>query len=331
MDDARFSLAFPVAKDASARLRPGERARQALVRDMGLIETCAASEGNWYAILRARELLGCDPRRTLELAAQAQRAVPKSVWIATVRARLLGTVAAAEAALALDPGHVPAQLALAAALLNDKQTHRAAALLRTLPSDEPSEAAGLKGRVRLLANDPRRAATEATRENGVGAGGDALRIEPTAGLDWPWTAVQVRALASAQLGKAREAARWLVGVPVGTLGELREALEQHTKAAQQLMNAMALLIEDSRDLGVPRDAAAVALARLRVLAGQPDAAAALVSASPQRMSAFCTGLSVLLWSLGPGEPRTQAEQLRALCTPKTPNAAPVTEPMACSP
>jgi hypothetical protein len=274
-------------------------------------------------------LLDCDPRGTLALAEQAHLAVPKSVWVATVRARLLGTVAAAEEAIALDPNHVPAQLALASALLNEKQVDRASVVLRRIGPDQDFESRGLKGRVHLLKNDARRALTEVTAE---GEGVDILRIEPTAGLDWPWIDFQVRALASAQLGKAKEAARWLAGFPAGSLKELREALEQHTKAAENLMKAMALLLEDSRDKGLPCDATAVTLARLRVLAGQTDLAVALVSANPDRLSAFCSGLSALLWTLGPAQSQSTAstDQLRAMCAPKSPNASPVTEPKECS-
>jgi hypothetical protein len=254
------------------------------------------------------------------------------VWIATVRARLLGTVVAAEEAVALAPNHVPAQLALASALLNEKQVSKADTVVRRISRDQAFEARGLKGRVRLLKKDARRAMTEATAGNMVGLGADILGIEPTAGLDWPWIDIQVRALASAQLGKTKEAARWLAGFPAGTLKELRESVAQHAKAAEQLMNAMALLIEESDDKSVPRDAMAVSLARLRVIAGQIDLAVALVSANPERLTTFCTGLSELLWTLETTQsrPTVGADQLRAVCTPNNPHATPITESAECT-
>jgi hypothetical protein len=263
--------------------------------------------------------------------------VPNSPWIATVRARLLGTVEAAEQANAFAFDDIPAQLALASALLNENRLELAAKVLRRFNSRDYPEAAALNARMYLLKNDAKRAVTEAMIGKPVAPDLDSFQVsvrrtEPTSGLDWPWIDAQVEALAKAQLGKADEGARRLGGIPVGTLKELREAVAQNTKAAEQLMNAMSRLIEDTRDKGVPRDEMAVSLARLRVIADQTDLAAALVSASPKRLTPFCTGLSSLLWTLGSiqSRPTAHADRLRAMCTPKSPNATPVTEPMECS-
>jgi hypothetical protein len=95
LDSARFSFAFPIAKNASTQFRPGDPARKSLMRAAARLKECATSEGNWYSILRARELLRCDPRGTLDLVDKARRLLPKSVAIATIRARVLGTSAAA--------------------------------------------------------------------------------------------------------------------------------------------------------------------------------------------------------------------------------------------
>ena len=333
INSAQRSLTFPWGiKEADILVGYGSPARKLLIKAKDWPKYCSSSEGSWYAILRARELLRCDPRRTLELAEQADRLVPRSPWIDTVRARLLGTVDAAERAEGHDRHHIPARLALASALLNEKKVNRAAEILRDIDSRKFPEAAELKGRLYLLKNDPKRALTEAMVGKPVAPDGDYFRVveygnEPTAGLDWPWIDAQVRSLAGAQLGKAREAARWLAAFPVGTLKELREALAQHTKAAEQLMSAMAMLIEDTRDKGLPRDSTAVTLARLRVLAGQTDQAVALVSSTPDRLTEFCTGLSEFLWilDLDKPQPASTHEQLRALC-----KGMPRTEPAECS-
>jgi hypothetical protein len=330
IDWARSSLSFPLDNNAYYRVGLGGPARELLSEAKEWPKRCPTSDGSWYAILRARELLRCDPLRTLELVEQAHRLVPGSVWIATVRARLLSTVAAAEEAVALDPKHLPAQLALASALLNEKQADRAAKVLRHISAAKLPEAKDLKARMYLLKNNARRAAIEAMAGKPVGVGADIIRIEPTAGLDWPWIDVQVEALTSAELGKEREGVQSLGDVPVGTLKELREAAAAHSKAAERLMKAMARISEDSHEQDVVRDDMAVSLARLRVFAGQTDLAAALVGANSARLTAFCTGLSELLWTLGPSQSASAAGQLRALCKSKNLNTTLLTEPIECS-
>jgi hypothetical protein len=77
---------------------------------------------------------------------------------------------------------------------------------------------------------------------------------------------------------------------------------------------------------------AVSLARLRVIAGQPDLATALVSTNPRRLERFCIGLSELLWTAGLDKSKgaVVVDRLRAMCTPEALNAQPLTEPAECS-
>jgi hypothetical protein len=95
---------------------PGGTARSFLRYKDNWLRDCPHNEIVWYSILRATELTTQDRKAPMDLIEAARTAVPGSVWIETVRARALGTVEAAEAAIRLAPKHVPAQVALAAAL-----------------------------------------------------------------------------------------------------------------------------------------------------------------------------------------------------------------------
>jgi tetratricopeptide (TPR) repeat protein len=327
---ARSALAYPISKNAFAHVKPGDPARKLLINAKLWPRQCPGDDISWYLILRARELLGCDPRRTLALAEEAYRAAPRSVWVATIRARLRGSLSSAEEAAALDPDHFSAQLALIWALLNEGQTERAAKVLRKLKSLRVPGSRGLSARLYLAKDDARGALKEAAAEGPVGSGGDIILPEATAGLDWPWIDPQVAALASAKLGRAKEAAQWLSGIPAGTLPELRAEVTSHTKTAEQLMDAMARTVENVREEDVVRDAMAVSLARLRVIAGQSVLATALVSTNPRRLERFCTSLSELLWTAGLDKSKDAVvDRLRATCTPEAPNAQPLTEPAEC--
>lgn len=319
---------FPLAEQTVFHVKAGDPARK-LLREAGdWPKRCASSEGSWYGILRARELLGCDPRRTLDLAEQASRNVGGSVWIATVRARLLGTVTAAEQAVALDPDHIPAQFALASALLDQGKLDWASKVLRKINVAKAPEVRALKARLYLLKNNARSALAEAKAGPSLGLDGDFLRVEPTSGLDWPWTREQVVALACARLGKASEAAKWLGMGPMGTLPELRGAVANHTKAGEQLMAAMERIVDNPREQDLVRDNTAVSLARLRVLADQPGSAILLVGANPKRRERFCAALAELLWT-GGGDKGAAFDELHDMCRIDGPNARPIIEPVEC--
>jgi len=325
---ARRTLAFPISKDAAMRFRPGEPARKVLAREQARLKQCSTSEGAWYAILRARELLGCDPRRTLGLVDQARRLVPKSAPIATLRARLMGTALVAKEALALDPSYVPAQLALASALLDDGRVGEASAILRKL--DYP-EAKGLKARVRFSRRDYRGAVSELGQGGAYVLGGDIFLLEPNAGLRWPWNDDQVLALAYAELGKADAGARHLFDDHVGSLSELRAAVVQRTKASQRLMSAMERLVDESQDVPESSVQMVVALARLRFIAGQADVALKLLAASSASRSRFCSTLPELTWVLGAGDSRPvpQIDKVNAFCSPANSNAKSPADPPEC--
>lgn len=103
---------------------------------------CPNSEPIAYFRLRAAELgrgrpmfdAGkFHPEELKDMAAKAALRFPRSARIATARARIVGTVAAAEQAVALDPNYAPAQVALAAALLQSGQAAEARALLERTP------------------------------------------------------------------------------------------------------------------------------------------------------------------------------------------------------
>ena len=93
------------------------------------IKRCPNSEAVWYGVLRAQELKNDDARADPQLAEQATQRVPISVRLATIRARALGTVEAAEMALKVDPSYAPAQVALGMAWLERGNAQRAREIL----------------------------------------------------------------------------------------------------------------------------------------------------------------------------------------------------------
>jgi hypothetical protein len=331
LDGARHALAFPVSKDASARYRPGDPARSALPSAVRALKKCPTSEGTWYEILRARELLGCDPRRTLEFVERARQVLPRSVAIATLQARLLGTLSAAKAAVALAPGYVPAKLALVSALLDDGRIKEASAALTSGALARKAEASGLRARLRLSRHDYRGALDELGRGGRPILGTDVILSEPTAGLRWPWNDGQVHALAEAEVGDAQVGALQLTGTHVGTLPELRTAVAQRTTGALRLMAAMGRLLVDKQQSPEYIVAMAVALARLKFIAGQVDEAASLISATPQRKSHFCATLPEFTWVMSAGgtKPVPLIDKLQSLCIPWGPKAKSLSEPREC--
>jgi hypothetical protein len=331
LDGARHSLAFPASKDASARYRPGDPARRTLPAAVRELRKCPTSEGTWYEILRARELLGCDPRRTLEFAERARQALPRSAAIATVRARLLGTLPAAKEAVALAPRYLPAELARVSALLDDGRIEEASAALNSSTLARTAEASGLRARLRLSRRDYRGALAELRRGGRPISGTDGILSEPTAGLHWPWNDGQVHALAEAEVGDANVGALQLTGTHVGTLPELRTAVAQSTKGAQRLMAAMARLLADKQQAPEAVVAMAVALARLKFIAGQVDAAASLIAATPQRTAHFCATLPEFTWLMSAGgtRPVPPLDKLQSLCTSRNSKEKALSEPSEC--
>ena len=106
---------------------------QAFERSRASLAECPDSEGLWYAFLRTSELRSerfpvdvgsIHVRSVLEGARIAASKFESSVRIRTVLARSLGSEAAAQEAVALDPGYAPARLALASALIEAGQFER---------------------------------------------------------------------------------------------------------------------------------------------------------------------------------------------------------------
>lgn len=75
-------------------------------------------------------------------------------------------------------------------------------------------------------------------------------------------------------------------------------MAQRTQAAQRLITAMGRPADEARD--APPEASAemaVALARLRIVAGEIDEAIGLITASPTTRARFCATLSEFTWIL----------------------------------
>jgi hypothetical protein len=151
--------------DAKEPPPPGTAAKDFFRHKDGWLRACPHNETVWYAVLRAAELTSQDRKAPADLIEAARTAVPNSVWIETVRARALGTAEAAEAAVRLDPKHLPAQVALAAAYERAGDHVSALRILRPL-RDLHRVVGGplLLARVALALGDDKLAAEAAHRE-----------------------------------------------------------------------------------------------------------------------------------------------------------------------
>jgi len=97
-----------------------------------LLAQCPDSEGTWYGVLRAHELESQEHQAPRTLAATARQRFPGSVRIATVYARAVGTLDAAQEAVRLDPRYAPAQVAYASALLAAGKPEQARVVLEAV-------------------------------------------------------------------------------------------------------------------------------------------------------------------------------------------------------
>jgi len=152
------------------------------------LSSCPDLEPQSYAVARLAELgyPGKGSRRAAAadpdaraLADQALRRHPRSVRIATVAARLDGSIEAAQRATALDPGYEPARTAQAAALARHGDTTAALAALAGDASGLSRAALIERARIRLTAGDAKGAladtlAVDRTRQQ---------EREPTPGFD----------------------------------------------------------------------------------------------------------------------------------------------------
>lgn len=176
----RFSMAALAMEPESVVGGIYDRATEAEQR-------CPGSEPIAYFRLRAAELgrggamvgqADADRHALETLASQAFARFPQSVRIATVRARVLGTVDSAKQALAVDPNYLPAKIALAAAMVEAGQSKDAAILLERTPDlGATSDGFAVLARARLRDGDlngARKAAQMAL------TGRDVEQLEPDA-------------------------------------------------------------------------------------------------------------------------------------------------------
>lgn len=127
------------------------------------IDRCPQVEQPWYLMLRLAELgHGQFPAmlagaQVADARAAADRAVerfPKSARLVTIRARLIGTPEAAQAALALDPTWGPARVALAAAQVHLSDFNTAARTLAQAGDlNRMAGATTLLARAKLMSGD----------------------------------------------------------------------------------------------------------------------------------------------------------------------------------
>lgn len=134
------------------------------------------------------------------LAGEALRRHPISVRIATVVARLDGSIDAARRAMSLDPAYAPARTALATALAAKGEV---SAALATLGEGDPGKSAAaliVRARIKLAAGDANGAFADARMARDTGR-----EPEPTPGRDILRDAEELLGLASRALGKPRQA------------------------------------------------------------------------------------------------------------------------------
>jgi hypothetical protein len=178
---------------------------------------CLGSEGLAYVRVRAAELDvdstridDGDAKRALasRLATDVLGRFPKSARIATVRARLVGTVEAARGAVAIDAGYVPAKVALASALEESDATAAQEILGKTGELALVDDGFAVLARVRWRLGDANGAAAAARKQL---TGRKAIRIEPGGGDTRANAAAQtILAQTLAKKGQTDKAARLLI-------------------------------------------------------------------------------------------------------------------------
>jgi tetratricopeptide (TPR) repeat protein len=170
----------------------------------------------------------------LDLIEAARTAVPNSVWIETVRARALGTVEAAEAAVRLDPNHVPAQVALAAEHERLGDHESTVRILRPIPKlDWVVGGPLLLARAAFALGDFELAATSAKRERDR----QGSLIEPVSGLLMVGEARVLEGDAWLRLGQADKALSAFYAADRHRSLEGRERLCRPTAELERAMEA----------------------------------------------------------------------------------------------
>jgi len=164
------------------------------------------------------------------LAEESQRKHPLSVRIATVAARLDGSIDAARRAMALDPGYAPARTALAVALAAKGDTPAALATLAGADSSQSAAALIVRARIRLMAGDANGALAAALAARNAG---QRKEPEPTPSRDILRDAEELLGLSSRALGKPLEARKHLERATVLGSAKAREALAEIAPGRRQ--------------------------------------------------------------------------------------------------
>jgi hypothetical protein len=225
--------------------------RTAFQENVEHVDRCPQVERVWYLALRVAELGGgvfpaqLAGSTVADVRTAADKAVerfPKSARLATLRARLLGTADAAQAAIKLDANWTPAKVALASAYVGTSDFNTAA---RTLSGagdlSRIPGAATLLGRAKLMSGDFEGALVALAGELPTDA-----PLEPTtpaflqrvARDKQEWTG-----LASLAAGKTDQAMVALVSAATDG-GEL--AIKQLRSADPPIKKALAALAKDKR-------------------------------------------------------------------------------------
>ena len=194
------------------------------------LRSCPDLEPQRYFVTRMAELGYSAGGRRSEapdagaraLADDALRKYPQSARIATVAARLDGSVEAARRAMAIDPGYAPARTALAVALAGQGDTSAALAMLTGSASTMSATALIARARIRLAAHDAVGALADAKAAGNAGQ----KEPEPTPGHDLLRDMEELLGLSSRALGKPAQARKHFERAASLGSAKAREALAE---------------------------------------------------------------------------------------------------------
>lgn len=246
--------------ELSASGHGGERGREGGLHDLrSALDRCPEDERVWYLLARFSEADAIPEqyKRFPDAMTAIDAAYEKfpTSRIATVRARMLGTIKAAQAALQIDPTYRPARIALARAFLRAGRTGQALEILEPMAKDFDDEKVGLQYsltgwmtlvRARLTAGDPRGAA-RAMRLTGSSELDDDYDLFPRwRRYEW-WTVDGL--VASALKDYPRAAHQLLLAAARGSL----EALAELQRPSPQLRKQVAIIVHNPPMVAKERD------------------------------------------------------------------------------
>lgn len=197
------------------------------------LQSCPRLEPERYFMLRMAELGfplngahradGADPAAR-DLAENALRDHIDSVRIATVAARLNGSIESARQAAALDGGYAPARVALAAALARQGDNDAALAALPGNASNLSADALLERARIKLAKSDPRGSLADVLAARKA----QQSDLEPTPGRIRVRDTEELLGLSLNGIGKKRQAKKHLeIAASLGS-NKAREALSSHS-------------------------------------------------------------------------------------------------------